>query len=328
MFAIRAKIFLAILAVGMVLGGITSVAKGLRYPYPKRITYAEFIKNPPADGWYDVTGGYLDISNAILPSKQAKGYLVPFRADGEPQSGRVNALVYVEDDPLVQEIDRYNNAANKDTTVWGMSHDAQTGPVPTSTVIETDISGMIRESGYHEEESDSSDTPSDRATATANALTIYKNKHPSILLGIGEIIAGVLLCGVSLATFGIHLDFRGLREGRNAGRAATPPSPSYGQPTYAPAPPAYQPYGQQPAPSAPPVQASPATPYPPPSPSTSQYQPPPAASYQPYGQPPPAAVAEPPSAPEPDRETRDKTKQQAEIDKLRDLKPFDPFADQ
>jgi hypothetical protein len=289
---IRLKVMLAVFAVGMVVGGFAGLGDGLRHPFPKHLTYAEFAQLQPTSGWYDVTGGYLDITTTRVDDN---GYYVAFRAVGQPQGGDTNLQVLVTDTALVHEIDRYNNAAGHDTTAWGLTREAANGPAPTATAIPMEIAGVVHPSVIYERPSGSTGGSGDADTETAGPLTIDKDVHPNAFLAIAEIIAGFVMCGVALRAFGVDIDLTAVKEMRNArSRSSTKEYAAHLDVPNAHAPP---------------------TIYPPQQPIS------PSANWNVD----PTAHSAPPSDAQP-AATEDR-RANAEMERLRNVRPFDPFSE-
>jgi len=296
-----------------------------------------------------------------LSSPGGDDYYVPVRQAGDTGSP-IHLLAVVNDDATVHALDALNNSENKPTTLWGMQHPNDLGKPPDFSTDPVDIDGMVH-----------SIDPSTKSGArilddfnTDSLLVIHKDEHPSALLGFGTVIAGIVMCLGSLASFGVFATLAGFREMRTvqASAAARATTGYYGQqteyagpappvpPTYAPAPgtppytapyaPPQQPYGQgaygaQPAPAAypqqqpyPQPQVYPAAPVYPTQPANYPDQPPYGAAASQIGYAPapaPPAATQPP-APEPTVASQTPAQAvDADTARLQSMKAFDPFAD-
>src|SRR5579862_4144531 len=102
----RLKRVLAALAVLCILGGFAGIGDSLRYRTAKTVTFSQFVQEHPKQGWFKITGGTLDLANAVLPEdRDTRAYYVPLRAAGDTQMGDVQVVVLVTDDPTLSQID-------------------------------------------------------------------------------------------------------------------------------------------------------------------------------------------------------------------------------
>jgi hypothetical protein len=323
-FGIRLKIWLAVFALGALIGGFAKLADSMRFRSAQKVSVEQFIQSQPKQGWYDITGGYLDIANSVVSTDESDGYYVPLRSNNDAPGGPIQIFVFVGDDKTVRLIDAYNNASNRKMTLWGTSHWSQLGKMPSTTSIPMEVSGLVHDMAAM----DGNEAEHLQSAANSNGplLDIHQGEHPNAFVALALIGGGLVFCYLSLLSFGINLDFTSIKDmlqGRKA--AATGPdlarypgsvvSNHYNQSGYAPPPPVYT--GQQ-QPGYPP-QPAPFTQTPPNMGGQQHYPQQGSPEQTPYA-PPPAPA---PPAPELDQKT---AKEQEELAKLREMKPFDPFS--
>jgi hypothetical protein len=236
MTSIRLKIMMALGAIALVAGGFADLGNSMKYRSAIPMAYASFVAQHPQDGWYAVSGGYLDASAAILPSDiSERAYYVPYIQTGSQTGSKLQVLAYVTDPATVDQIDSVNNHGNRPMTAYGMTHESEL-PQAASDQIPISLSGMVVQSSPG---GSSDDVKIEELLKPAGQYTlIIKDRHPNALMGLLYLGAGLLLAIGFLWSVGLapenllptkpHSDRSDLPYNGIAGRQPIPPpGPSY-----------------------------------------------------------------------------------------------------
>ena len=104
-----------IVASGMLVYGIQGLQLARRFPAPKTLSYAQFVRQMPKSGWYRIPDASIRNSGAVVRHissqstffrDQEGGYYAPVTGPGDLDDGRYHFLMcVVEGVPPVQEIE-------------------------------------------------------------------------------------------------------------------------------------------------------------------------------------------------------------------------------
>jgi len=104
----------ALLSYCLLAYGIQAVRESILYPQPRAVTYVEFVRQRPQEGWYFVRGCLLDIPGSLYEKKsKARGTLfVPVLDAAHPDPSRVEVLLETEDDSIRSAFEEFLEAAD------------------------------------------------------------------------------------------------------------------------------------------------------------------------------------------------------------------------
>ena len=189
---------LALIALGatiamLVFGGV-EISESLRFRSPRVLTYEQFVKQMPQEGWYRITGGRLEAVNCVWQESSKTHTIdkvfVPL-SSSNVKSGDPNAptLVMVEEtDPAIlqtaQEVKDLNGEAATVDFIK-KNHDR--------AFIRRDVEGMVKAGINSDTDTREKMAKLDNTSLASNWIMLKEGAHPSLVLGLGLFMGGGLL---------------------------------------------------------------------------------------------------------------------------------------
>jgi len=180
----RPKLILLVGGILMFGFGLKGVVEDASNPSARPITISQFEAQQPSSGWYHITGGQLDLAQAIVENKDSSSVIVaPLLGPNDTNGALPKVFVRTSNPTLVAQA-------------------GTQGAFPS-----VDISGMIEERTNN----GSSTLGSSNSSSDASDLGLIVDdgrKPGSLLDAMGLLIAGLMLAGLGIAMLtGLQIPF-------------------------------------------------------------------------------------------------------------------------
>lgn len=202
---------LIVIAIALLVYGFQSVKDAAAFQKVKVMDCDAFVKNPPKDGWYQLKGCVLDVSDASVKTSQKhpddidEVYLPVYsvaqfarklaQPEGAPDTEKVGLILATHDEGVVKTLRELNALPEdkKKVEEWlEKNHDR--------VFVNRDLEGMVR-AGIHEDSESREKIAGLTKNAAPNFVVMQDGDKPNMGMGILMLIGGVVIGLGTLAWF-------------------------------------------------------------------------------------------------------------------------------
>lgn len=177
-----------------------------------------FLKNPPQEGWYHLTGCEMAMDEASYSvttmndkeqtdsdgSKAITDVYLPVHAaqadDKKPEDGPITLVMKTDDTAVIgtlKQMDRLQNGSPEAAKKWAMEH-------LQSIFLRRDVSGMVQ-AGLNSDDSTHKKIAELQGSVAPNYVILQEGKTPSLGMSLLMFLGGLVLAVISLAYWGNFL---------------------------------------------------------------------------------------------------------------------------
>jgi hypothetical protein len=202
---------LIVIAIALLVYGFQSVRDAAAFQKVKVMDCDTFVKNPPKDGWYQLKGCVLDVSDASVKTSEKhpddidEVYLPVYstaqlvrkaaQPQGSPNAEKIGLILATHDEAVVKTLHELNALPDDQKKVeeWlEKNHDR--------VFIPRDLEGMVR-AGIHEDSETRQKLAGLTQNAAPNFVVMQDGDKPNMGMGILMLIGGVVIGLGTLAWF-------------------------------------------------------------------------------------------------------------------------------
>ena len=196
----RLKLALVIITGCLLVFGCIEISESLRFRSPRTVTFAQFEKEMPQEGWFHIKDAQLFVlESAFEEDKSSHNMTKAFvpvgsATDLTSDSKKQTFLLMESRDPAILDTvrDAQQITDQKSAAQYVTAHRQTAYPV-------RDVEGMIKTGLHSDSKTHAELSKLDNALAP-NYVILQEGKHPSLGLGIGMLMGGILL-GVGQVLF-------------------------------------------------------------------------------------------------------------------------------
>lgn len=192
--AFRIRFFIGIGTLALLFFGFIKIQEAIRFSHRTDITFDQFLQQRPKEGWFHIHGGILRAAASVwkqTESNNIKTAYVPVRGTIQKDGKPIYLVVATHDPQILETVN----------TMKEMGDNAQAArdygsKNPSKIFVQRDFEGMVLSGLDNESEirtmlSTTMNNPGD--SLDSDFVILEENKQPSIALGIGMLVGGIVL---------------------------------------------------------------------------------------------------------------------------------------
>lgn len=202
-FAVRAALVVVVLTIALLVYGVNEIMQAGKYSQPKVMTYEEFVKSTPEEGWYHIRGAYCNVAGGVHFYEEShkddvssvSEVYVPVRSVAYLDSDSkdeppIKLLLQTRDPGILATYRSFGSLSDSMTKEQIQDYLKQHYD---QIFVRKDVEGMVK-SGLNSEESDKKrELEKLNKNLDANYAILEEGKKPSMLAGLGLTALGLLL---------------------------------------------------------------------------------------------------------------------------------------
>ena len=198
--SIRFKLAAIIITGCLLLFGFIEISESLHFHEPRVLTYEQFEKEKPQEGWFHIKGAQLSVIESAFEEDKTthtlKKAFVPVSSSADllgDKNKQTYLLMETTDQAILDVVHDAQGLSDEKSAIQYVEKNPQRAfPV-------RDVEGMIK-TGLNEDSSTRDELKKLDSTLAPNYVVLQEGRHPSLGLGIGMLLGGLLL-GVGQVLF-------------------------------------------------------------------------------------------------------------------------------
>ena len=198
----RCGCYALILAIGLIVWGGQGLYEAIAHGKQKVVTYDQFVKAHPKEGWYKITGCVLSLPGSAYVEKYGRVsevYVPVYDARKDaPDEPKVFLLLNSENEAFLDPLSEMNKMDDKLTTEAKANEYMEKNK--ERLFPKRDLEGMLQ-FGVSVSSKDRSKLASLNSDLAPDFVILQDGKRPSLLSAMGMLVGGVVLLGIILVGF-------------------------------------------------------------------------------------------------------------------------------
>ncbi len=197
---------LAILAIGVTIGllifGFVGIMEGLRFRSPHTVTYEQFLKEKPQEGWFRIKDAHLNVIESAYAENQTSHTInkafVPvtsIEAMLADKGEKTYLLMETTDSGILDTVRGTRGITDEKSAIKFVADN------PQRAYQTRDIEGMIQ-TGLHSDSDTRKELSKLDDSLAPDYVILEQDKHPSLAEGFGMFLGGAVLAVAQVLYYG------------------------------------------------------------------------------------------------------------------------------